>query len=64
MPHDSTQSVGSQHGHDVTNPLGETCLDCGTHHRVLSSFPDAPFTDSRIESLRERDDVAFIAALA
>lgn len=64
MPDKGTQQdqVG-HHEHNVLDRLGETCPHCGTHHRVLSSLPDAPLVESRIDSLRERNEIAFIRGI-
>lgn len=44
--------------HDGTH-IGETCPDCGTHHRVLESIPNQPLTRSALESIRDGDGITF-----
>lgn len=37
--------------HDGSH-IGETCPECGTHHRVVGSIPPQPLTRSLLEDLR------------
>lgn len=45
--------------HDGTN-IGETCPECGTHHRVVESIPSQPFTRSLLDDLRESTNFTFV----
>lgn len=44
--------------HDGSH-IGETCPDCGTHHRVLESLPAHQLTMDVLESIRDSDGIAF-----
>lgn len=44
--------------HDGTH-IGETCPDCGTHHRLLESIPNQPLTRSALDSIRDGDGITF-----
>lgn len=43
-------------------PLGETCPDCGTHHRVVESIPSQPLTRSLVDDLRRSTTFTFVQA--
>lgn len=47
----------------ITDRIGETCPDCGTHHRVVPSLGEHQLTTGAVRGLEESERVHFAREL-